>query len=215
MTKFKLTDDSGFHIPDYDRVIEQVESLILVCRGKIRLNKNEAIHDLNKIVERELDAVHDNLVIINHYHAAARCVRAALELVAKNICIAGGYGGGKLSNMSFADKYKVRKLSSRKESPLLNFVGEGMISEELFSDFIEFYGNLSKYVHYRVTYDLAHTRPDLVKNEQWYSTVVWLASEKGKDGRDVKATLIEYTLIPALGVLSELLDVCKRMSEQI
>jgi hypothetical protein len=161
-------------------------------------------------MNRELDAVLDNLVVVNHYHAAARCVRAALELVAKNICISGGYGEKSgLCTLSFADKYKVRRLSSKNGSPLLNFVREEIVTEKLFYDFIEAYGNLSKYVHNRITYELVHTRPDLIESEEWYSTAVWLVSEKGKDGRDVKATMIMFNLIPALEVLRDLLDVCK------
>jgi hypothetical protein len=202
--------DPEFQIPDYDSVIKQVKKLIAVCREKIRANKNEAIHDFNQIFERELDAILDNLVVINHFHASARCLRAALELVAKNICISGGYGEKTgLCELSFADKYKVRKLTWKNESPLLNFVRAEIISEELFSNFRETYGNLSKYVHYRITYELAHTRPDLIKNEQWYAKAAWLVSQKGRNGRDVKATMIEYTLVPALEVLNDLLDVCR------
>jgi hypothetical protein len=87
-----LMRDPEFQIPDYDSVIKQVKKIVAVCRKKIRVNKNEAIHDFNQVLERELDAILDNLVVTNHSHASARCLRAALELVAKNICISGGYG---------------------------------------------------------------------------------------------------------------------------
>jgi len=193
-------DDQEWKIPDYDEEIENVKTLVSSCKRELSTNKVEVIPHFNEILNRELDAIIDILVKIDHFHASARCVRAALELTMVNLyrCF---YPGGRLSDISFWDKYGLKGLTHRTKSPLLRLVGEGLIDDVEFGLFCETYGNLSEYVHYRVTYELCHTLPEIIKSEQYYAAVVRYAGRKGRIARIVKSTLIKYSLEPALETL--------------
>ncbi len=193
-------DDLEWKIPDYDEEIGNVKTLISSCKKELRKNTVEVIPHFNEILNRELDAIVDILVKIDHFHASARCARAALELTMVNLyrCF---YPGGRLTNMSFWKKYGLKRLTHRTESPLLQLIDEGVIDDVEFGIFCEAYGNLSEYVHYRVTYELCHTLPKIIRSEQYYAAVVRYAGKKGRIARIIKSTLIKYSLKPALETL--------------
>jgi hypothetical protein len=90
-------------------------------------------------------------------------------------------------------------------------VRDGILWEDEFLMFRESYKTLSSYVHYRITYELCHTLPKRIKNEQYYAEVARLAEEKGDVAKIVKATLIKYALEPALETLHILLKGYKRI----
>jgi len=150
--------DQEFEIPDYAEEIENVKKLVESCRKQLKSNKIQGIPYINEILNRELDAVVDALTKIDHFHASARSARAALELSAVNL-YRHFYPGGRLLDMSFWEKYGLKKLTHKSESPLLELVREGIWDDVQFDLFCESYRNLSEYVHHRVTYHLVHTVP--------------------------------------------------------
>lgn len=204
-----LEEDDEFKIPDYDTEIGNVKALVEFCRKEIRSNRIQAIPHFNAILNRELDAVVD-ILSIGHFHAAARSARTALELVITNL-YRHFYPGGRLEDISFQAKYGVRRLSDRKRSPILQLVRDGILWEDEFLMFREWYKTLSGYVHYRITYELCHTLPKRIKNEQYYAEVARLAEEEGGVAKVVKATLIKYSLEPALETLHILLKSYRRI----
>lgn len=193
-------NDQEWVIPDYDEEIENVKKLISSCKRELKANKVEVIPHFNEIVNRELDAIIDILVKIDHFHASARCVRAALELTMINL-YRYFFPGGRPTDASFWKKYGLKRLTHRTKSPLLRLVGEGVIDDVEFGLFCETYGNLSGYVHHRVTYELCHILPEVIKSEQYYAAVVRYAGRKGRIARIVKSSLIKYSLEPALETL--------------
>lgn len=197
-----------FVIPDYNEEIEIIKKQTKLAKNYLIRNNIESIPHINIILDRELDAVLDNLIMIDHYHSAARCVRTALELAAKNLYF-GNYPSkiGGPSTISFSDKFPIKRLTHRTESPLLNLVSDGVMSEDLFLRFREVYKDLSGFVHHRITYELAHTLPHIFPSTQHYSTALKMATSKEKEEKIVKATLIKYQLNPALQVLIDLLAV--------
>jgi len=210
----RAQDDQEWTIPDYDEEIENVKILVSTCKRELGTNKVEVIPHFNEILNRELSAITDILVKIDHFHASARCARAALELTAINL-YRYFYPGGRLMDMSFWEKYGLRRLSHRTESPLLKLVRDGVLDEVEFGLFCESYSNLSEYVHHRITYELCHTLPKKIKSEQYYAEVVRLAGKRGRIARIVKATLIKYSLEPALEVLLVLLRDYKRIKSKL
>lgn len=195
-----MEEDEEFKVPDYDEEIENVKALVKSCRTEIESNNIQVVPYFNEIVSRELDAIIDTLTKIDHFHASARCVRAALELTAVNL-YRYFYPSGRLLSISFWEKYWLRSLSHRTKSPLLELVGDGVLWEEDFHSFRESYKALSDYVHFRVTYELCHTLPEKIRNPQYYVDVLRLAGKKTSIARIVKATLIKYSLEPALETL--------------
>jgi hypothetical protein len=85
--KMHAQDDQERKIPDYDEEIENVKTLISSCRRALKTNNVEVIPHFNEILSRELDAIIDILVKVDHFHASARCARAALELTRAHVCI--------------------------------------------------------------------------------------------------------------------------------
>lgn len=205
-----LKEEPEFQIPDYEEQTKKVIALVASCKKKLESNKIEAIPYFNEILGRELDAVSDCLIRIDHFHASARCARATLELTMINL-YRYFHSGGRLLDHSFKEKYGVKRLTSLKESPIRELISEGVIDDLEFGLFCESYGYLSGYVHSRVTYELCHTLPGEIKNVQWYAEVLKLSGEKGQTARIVKATLIKYSLIPALETLDMLLKGYKRI----
>lgn len=206
--------DPEFEVFDFDKQVMQIESLVAKCRNQLKSNTIEAIPHFNEIMNRELDAVVDTLTKIDHFHASARCARAALELTMINL-----YGhfypvGKGLINDSFRTKYGVKGLTHRTKSPILQLVRDGILDEFEFGFFVESYGYLSDYVHYRVTYHLCHIMPKTIVSEEYYAEALRLAGEKGNTARIVKATLINYCLKPALETLSMLLKSYKRVKQK-
>jgi hypothetical protein len=108
--------------------------------------------------------------------------------------------------MSFSEKYGLKCLTHKRKSPILELVRDGILDDIEFQAFCEVYSNLSNYVHYRVTYHLAHVIPNKIKSEQFYAEALRLSSKKGITARFVKATMIKYSLEPALEVLNMLLE---------
>jgi len=208
-----LEENEEFKIPDYHEEIENVKTLVKSCRKEVETNEIEVIPHFNEILSRELVAVMDTLTKIDHFHASARCVRAALELTMVNL-YRYFYPGGRPIDGSFWEKYGLKSLSHRTKSPLLQLISEGVLDDIEFGLFCESYQNLSEYVHYRVTYELCHTLPRVIKNEQYYAEVVKLAGGRGRTARIVKATLVKYSLEPALEVLLALLRVYKRIESR-
>ena len=199
-----MEEDEGFKISDYNEEIEKVKTLVKSCRKELESNNVEAIPYFNDILNRELDAIVETLTKIDHFHASARSARTALELTAVNL-YRHFHPGGSLLDTSFWERYGLRGLSHPKKSPLLELVRAGILWEETFHRFRESYKDLSEYVHHRVTYHLYKTLPEKVKGPQQYAEVMRLAVKKGRVAEIVKATLIEYTLEPALEVLQVLL----------
>ena len=193
-------DNQEWIIPDYDEEIENVKTLVSTCKRELSTNEVEVIPHFNEILNRELDAIVDILVKIDHFHASARCVRAALELTMINL-YRYFYPGGRVVDASFWEKYGLKCLTHRTESPLLQLIDEGVIDDDEFGLFCETYRNLSEYVHHRVTYELCHTLPKIIKSEQYYADVVRYAGRKGRIARIIKSTLIKYSLEPALETL--------------
>lgn len=204
-----MEEHDEFKIPDYDTEIGNVKALIESCKKEISSNGIQAIPHFNAILSRELDAIKD-ILSIGHFHAAARSVRTALELVVTNL-YRHFYPGGRLTDISFQAKYGVKRLSDRKRSPILQLVRDGILWEDEFLMFREWYKTLSSYVHYRITYELCHTLPKRIKNEQYYAEVARLAAEEDNTAKIVKATLIKYTLEPALETLHMLIKSYKRI----
>lgn len=205
-----MTGNKEFPTPDYNVELGNVERLIEKCKKTLVLAKAEGIPYFSKVLERELDAILDNLIIVDHYHAASRCLRAALELTAKNIYLVK-YGHAQFMAMSFSDKYYVPYLSSRKNSPLRRLVRDETMPEYLFLEFRENYRKLSKYVHYRTTYDLYHTLRKHFPRDGDFAKVMKMSGDKTKEAFIVKATLMKFELLPALNVLLELLKIATRI----
>lgn len=206
----KMTNAEEFPIPDYNEELRNVKRVIKECKKILALVKVEGIPYFSKVLERELDAISDNLTIVDHYHAASRCLRAALELAAKNIYLAK-YGHAQFMAISFSDKYYVPFLSSRKKSPLRRLVRDEIMPEYLFLEFSEKYQNLSKYVHYRTTYDLYHTLRRVFPMDRDFAKVLKMSGDKTKEASIVKATLIKFELVPALDALLEFLKIATRI----
>jgi hypothetical protein len=205
--------DPEFEVFDFDKQVMQVESLVAKCRDQLKSNRIETIPHFNEIMNRELDAVVDTLTKIDHFHASARCARAALELTMINL-----YGrfypvGKGLINDSFRTKYGVRGLTHRTKSPILKLVRDGILDEVEFGFFVESYGYLSDYVHNRVTYHLCHIMPRTIVSVEWYAEALRLAGKQGRTARIVKATLINYCLVPGLETLNMLLKSYKRVKK--
>lgn len=205
-----MEEEPEFKIPDYDAEIRNVKALVKSCREQLESNHIQAIPHFNEIMNRELDAVVDVLTKVDHFHACARCARAALELTVVNL-YRHFYPGGRLLDGSFWEKYGLKSLTHRTESPILKLVREGVLDDIEFGFFCESYKNLSEYVHYRITYELCHTLPRIIRSEQYYAEVVKLAEKKGRVATIVKATLIKYSLEPALEALLMLLKSYKRV----
>ena len=197
-------DDQEWKIPNYDEEVENVKKLVSTCKRELSTNKVEAIPHFNEILNRELDAIIDILVKIDHFHASARCARAALELTMINL-YRYFYPGGRVVDGSFWEKYGLKRLTHRTESPLLQLIEAGVIDDVEFDAFCGTYGNLSEYVHHRVTYELCHTLPEIIENTQYYADVVRYAGRKGRIARIIKSTLIKYSLEPALETLLRLI----------
>ena len=195
-----MEEDEEFKIPDYHEEIKNVTILVKDCREELETNEIEAIPHFNEILSRELVAIIDTLTKIDHFHASARCARAALELTMINL-YRYFYPRKKLLNMSFGKKYGLKRLTHRTESPLLQLIDAGVIDDVEFGLFCETYGHLSEYVHHRVTYELCHTLPKIIESEQSYADVLRYAGRKGRTARIVKSTLIKYSLEPALETL--------------
>ena len=195
-----MAEEPEFKIPDYDKEIVNVRALVKSCRAEIESNSIQVIPHFNEILSRELDAVIDTLTKIDHFHASARCARAALELTMINL-YRYFHPGGRVVDASFWEKYGLKRLTHRTKSPLLQLIDEGVVDDDEFDIFCETYRNLSEYVHYRVTYELCHTLPKVIRNEQYYAEVVRYAGRKGRIARIVKSTLIKYSLEPALDTL--------------
>jgi len=205
-----LNGRQEFKIPDYTREVKKVQTLVDSCKIKLKSNKVEAIPHFNEIISRELDAVVETLTKIDHFHASARCARAALELTMVNL-YRYFHPGGRLLNGSFLEKYGVKGLTHKTRSPILELVRDGILDEIEFGLFRESYSYLSSYVHYRITYELCHTLPTKIKSKQYYAEVLRLAVKKGRIARIVKATLIKGSLVPALETLNMLLKSYKRV----
>ncbi len=204
-----MADSKEFSVPDYSVELRRVERIIEECKKTLTLVKMDGIPYFSKVLERELDAILDNLTIVDHFHAASRCLRAALELTAKNIYLAK-YGQAQLIATSFSDKYYVPFLSSRKKSPLRRLITDGIMPEHLFLAFREEYQNLSKYVHYRTTYDLYHTLRRVFPSEADFAKVLKMSGDKTREASIVKATLMKLELMPAFDVLVELLEIAAK-----
>ena len=209
-----MEETQEFKPPDYDEEIENVRDLVKSCRKTLESNNIQAIPHFNEILDRELEAIVDTLTKIDHFHSSARSARTALELTVVNL-YRHFYPGGRPLDKSFWEKYGLRRLSHRTKSPLLELVRDGVLDEIQFGLFCESYSNLSEYVHHRITYELCHTLPRKIKSEQYYAEVVRLAGKKGRVARIVKATLIKYSLEPALEVLLMLLrNYARAVSDQ-
>jgi hypothetical protein len=206
----KFIKDPEFEIFDYEKQVIQVISLVAKCKTQLTFNTLETIPYFNEIMNRELDAIIDTLTKINHFHASARCARAALELTLINL-YGHFHSQGSLLSASFKEKYGVKKLTHKTESPILELVENGVLDQLEFDLLRESYSNLSNYVHSRETYHLFHTLPHMIKSEQYYADVLKLAGERGNTARIVKATLINYSLKPGLETLLMFLKIYERV----
>jgi hypothetical protein len=194
-----MKDKPEFEAFDYETEVQKINISIKQCRSILNSNKIQAIPDFNEIMERELEAIRDTLKIC-HFHAAARCTRAALELTAANLCLYFNVSGSRrLINSSFSQKYSVQGLTHKKKSPLLELLRLGVIDDAMFNAFCYTYSELSSFVHYRESYHLCHIIPDL--DEHDYSEVLRLSGKNDKTGRIVKATMVNRTLEPAFEIL--------------
>jgi hypothetical protein len=199
-----MSNSEEFPVPDFTMEVAKAERTMNACKEILPDIKTEGIPYFAEILRRELEAVLDNLTVVDHYHAASRCARAALELTMKNMYFAK-YPKGRLLAMSFSNKYFVPNLTSKESSPLLRLVRDGSISEFQFQEFREKYKILSDYVHHRTTYDLFHTLSRLFPTEVDYAQVVKTVAGKNQEARIVKATLLKFELNPALELLFDLL----------
>jgi len=201
-----MPNSNEFPVPSFQDEVAKAQRTVRACNCVLSRVRIDGIPSFQEILRREMEAVLDNLTIVDHYHAASRCARAALELAMKNMYLAK-YGKGRLLAMSFSDKYYVPKLTSRDSSPLLRLVRDGIISEYQFQEFREKYKILSDYVHHRTTYDLCHTLSKLFPMESDYAQVVKTVAGKSGEAKIVKATLLKFELNPALDLLLDLLKV--------
>jgi hypothetical protein len=200
-----VKDNPEFQIYDYDKEVQIIADRIERCKKIINSNEIQAIPSFNEIILREFEAVLDTLRI-GHFHASARCARAALELTAANLCLYHHVSGdGRLIDMSFSKKYRVYGLTHKKNSPILQLIKLGILDDFIFRAFCEEYSELSSYVHYRETYHLIHIMPELIGSEHNYSEVLRLSGNNDEIGRIVKATMIHKTLGTAFEVLEMLL----------
>jgi hypothetical protein len=196
-----MKDKPEFEAFNYENEVQKINASIKLCKKILSSNKIQAIPSFNEIMERELEAVIDTLNI-GHFHAAARCTRAALELAAGNLCLYFKVSGSRrLINISFAKKYTLKGLTHKKKSPLLDLITIGVIDDLMFDAFRETYGELSSYVHYRVTYHLCHVIPEQIRSAHNYSEALRLSGKNDELGKLVKATMVNRTLGSAFEVL--------------
>lgn len=211
-----MIEDSEFAIFDYNEEVNKIKKIVDSYKKKLTSNKIEAIPSFNEIFVRELDAIVDTLKI-GHFHASARCTRAALELAFANLFFyTYGRSSSRLTDSSFSDKYglaRLTPLTHKKKSPLLRLVTDGVLDDTEFYAFCEVYRDLSTYVHYRVTYHLAHVMPNKIKSEQWYAEALRLSGKEGKVADVVKATMVKYTIEPAFDVLGWVLSTYDKMGK--
>ncbi len=200
-----MENDPEFPILNYDTEVQKIKDSVDRCRSLLNSNSIQAIPNFNEILNRELEAITD-ILAIGHFHAAARCTRAAIELTAANLCLYHKLGGsGRLTDISFSKKYRVSGLTNKKDSPLLKLVKLGIIDDPLFSAFRVVYGDLSCYVHYRVSYYLIHVMPERLESEYHYAETLRLSEKNDETGKTVKATMVKLILEPAFFVLEILL----------
>lgn len=191
----------------YETELQKAMNEIAVCKELVRKNKLKIIPDFNEIMLRELVAVEDNLEIVHHYHAAARCLRAGLELCVKNLYFAKfGSPASVIQGDSFSDRYKLSGISAS-EGPISRLVPD-ILSRNLFGCFIESYALLCSRVHYRTIYAHMWKDPRIQKFLKTESVDEPYVLSLGNSARSkmIKTVLIRHELRYALETLEQLLS---------